>query len=177
MSEAAEAVELPDGELPEGEAPDQSAMLSDNKRAAATFMDELFGRLPKGMDALSGKATQLIKPREVTFLFDGSAGAPDIFMDEDGNYLDVKLTIRSLSSAEEIEALGTIGGNALAAPLALAKRALYAVEDKAIRPEQRELIWEALGSMGRQLVLLAFQNLGGASDAAMGKYRSSFTVS
>lgn len=148
-----------------------------NPRAGADFLDQLFGRLPAGMEALSGKS-QIIKPREVTFLFDGSAGAPNIFIDQNGDYLDVQITVRTLSSAEEIEALGSITNNVGAAPYALAKRALYAVEGKPLKADQRELIWEALGSTGRQLVLMAFQNLGGgASEAAMGKYRSSFSIS
>lgn len=149
-----------------------------NERAQSDFLDQLFGRMPSGMDALSG-GKSLIKSREVTFLFDGSAGAPGIFTDSEGNYLDVMLTVRTLSSAQEIEALSALGeGNIMGAPYALAKQSLVAVEGKPLKTESRELIWEALGSTGRQLVLMAFQQLGGgASESAMGKYRASFTIS
>lgn len=163
-----------EGQATEGEFPERDFI---NPRATNDFMDRLLGRLPKGMDALSGKKP-LIRPREVTFLFDGSAGAPEIFTDADtGDYLDVEITVRSLSSADEIEALSGISNNIGAAPYALAKRSLHAVEGKPLNSEGRDLIWEALGSTGRQLVLMAFQGLGGgASEAAMGKYRSSFSI-
>jgi hypothetical protein len=174
------AAQDPAGQEPTQEATEAAPAQDEfvNQRANADFLDQLFGRFPKGMDALSGKGGQLIKPREVTFIFDGMAGAPGIFTDENGDYLDVELTVRTLSSSEEIEALSSIGTEIGAVPYALAKRSLYAVEGKPLRDEQRPLIWEALGSTGRQLVLMAFQNLGGgASEAAMGKYRSSFSIS
>ena len=160
-----------------GESPQEEV----NAVAGSDFLDRLFGNLPKGMNAMKG-GSPLIKPREVSFLFDGSEGAPDFFTDTPGipggTYVDVELTVRGLSSAEEIEALSEIGTAINAAPYALAKRALYAVSGRPIRPEERDLIWEGLCSGGRQMVLMAFQNLGGgASEAAMGKYRSSFSIS
>lgn len=146
-----------------------------NPRAQEDLLQNIFDRMPKGATALSG-AQAMIKPRRVSFIFDGAAGAPGVFTDSEGNYLDVEVTIQSLSSAEEIDALADLAGNAVAAPFALAKKSLYAIEGKAIKGDQKDFIWEAINQGGRQLCLMAFQSLGASSEVLMGKYQRSFTV-
>jgi len=146
-----------------------------NPRAQGDLLQSIFDRMPKGATALSSGGS-MIKPRRVKFIFDGTAGAPGVFADAEGNYLDVEITVQSLSSAEEIEALAELEGNAVAAPFALAKRSLYAIEGTRIKKEERDFIWEALNQSGRQLVIMASQSLGASSEVLMGKYQSSFTV-
>lgn len=144
-----------------------------NPRAPGDMMDQLVARLPTGAEAI--KASQLIKRRTVSFIFDGSAGAPGIFMDAEGNYLDVELWCQSLSTTDELDALEGVTQQ-IAAPYALAKHCLFAVEGKPIPPDMKEFIWEAIGPVGRQLCIMAMQSLGNVSESAMGKYQSSFTV-
>lgn len=164
--------------LEEAPLPEEAPEVAANKLAPKDFMQSLKRRLPQGQAAMSGASNPLLRPRQVTFVFDGSEGLPSFFMDEDGNYLDVELTVRSLSSFEESDALRDLTKDTIAtAPSALAKRSLYAVAGRPLDSDERDLIWEGLGAAGRQLVLMAYQNFGGASEAAMGKYLSSFTVS
>lgn len=146
--------------------------------AGPDVLDAIFRRLPSGQDALRGGVATLIRSREVRFIFDGAYGAPGIFADEEGNYLDVEITLRSLSSTEELDALSEVTqATAMSAPMAMAKRSIYAIAGKKLHPDRRDFIWEALGGAGRQFCLMAFQQLGAASQVALGKYQSSFTVS
>lgn len=144
-----------------------------NPRANKAFVGNLIARMPTGPDAL--KPVQLIKQRVVSFVFDGSLGAPGIFCDDLGNYLDVEIWCRSLSTVDELEALQGVSSE-IAAPYALAKKGLFAIEGTPIHPEMVDFIWEAIGPVGRQLVIMASQTLGNVSQSALGKYRSSFTV-
>lgn len=154
--------------------PEQLKAAMANPRASTDILDKLIARLPTGPDALA-QQVQLIKRRVVSFIYDGSCGAPGIFMDENGDYLDVKLYCRSLSTVEELEALQGVTTE-MQAPFALAKKSLYAIEGKPIPNDNIDFIWEAIGPVGRQLCLMASQSLGNVSSSALGKYRSSFSV-
>jgi hypothetical protein len=116
----------------------------------------------------------LIERRKFEFQLDGSACAPGVFVDEDGEYFDVMVTLQSLSSAEEIEALtGVRDPNQ--APYVLAKRSLLALNGHVLSADEREFFWEALGMGGRQLAFLAFGTIGSASGVALGKFRATFS--
>lgn len=144
------------------------------KQATSADVSAIFGRLPKGADAFSPKS--ILKPRRVSFDFDGSHGAPGVFTDEDGNYVDIKITLESLDAVREVEAMKNVGENPAAVGMNLAKAMLVEVSGKRLTPEEKDFVWEALGSTGRQMCMMASQNLGASLNAALGKYQNSFTV-
>lgn len=137
--------------------------------------DAVFQRLTQtGARALTGKG-EIVPRRMRTFILDGQTCAPDVFVDEAGAYYDFEVTMRSLDSREEISALaGTTDPGAV--PFLLAKQSLYAINGKAIPGDRKDFLWECLGMGGRQLCLMAFQHLGSASGAALGKFRRSISV-
>lgn len=147
-------------------------------KRVASFLDELQERLPKGPDAL--KDTKLFQPRERSFDFDGAMGGylSDgrlFFSNGAGEPIDVTITVREVGSAEEIKALNA-GETPQEAPFLLAKAALYKLDGKVIPPHLKNMVWEGLGSTGRSAVIMAFGEMGGSSEAMLGKYRSTLTV-
>lgn len=134
------------------------------------FTPELLGRLKKqhlqSAEALAGG--EVIKRRKISFEIDGVDCEEGIFVNPDGDYVTFKITLRGLSSGEEIKAITGIRDGAQM-PFMMSKASLYALNDKALSEADRDFLWEALGSAGRQLVHIAFQGLGAASDAALGK--------
>lgn len=135
------------------------------------LLDRLTDRLmPKGDAALG--AAPILKRRQVSFLIDGAECEPDVFTTTAGEYIVFKVTMRSLSSAEEIDALSGLK-HAQMAPMLLARASFVAVNDKPIPGATRDFWWEALGMAGRQLCFLAFQSIGAASTGALGKFQSS----
>ncbi len=126
--------------------------------------------MPKGAAALS--SAPILKRRRVSFLIDGSECEPDVFVTAAGDYIVFKITMQSLTSAEEIDALSGLK-HAQMAPMLLARAAFKEVNDNPIPAAMRDFWWEALGMAGRQLCFLAFQSIGAASTGALGKFRSS----
>lgn len=128
----------------------------------------------EGKDALRGGP--VVKRKRKTFIMDGSQCAPFMFLDPaSGDYVDFKITMQSLTSTEEVEALGGVT-NPGQIPSLLAKRSLYAVNGKPIPSARKDFLWEALGQQGRQICLVAFSQLGSASAAAMGKLARSIST-
>lgn len=147
---------------------------------AQNFDPGLLGRLfeaktKTGQEALAGGG-DLIRRSEAHFILDGASATEDFFVDQNGEYFDVRLTVRSLTSQEEIEALQGLR-DASMVPFMLAKACLYALNGTPLDAVQKEFLWEGLGMRGRQLCLVAFQQMGGASDAALGKFQASFSLS
>ncbi len=133
------------------------------------LVDRLRARhMPSGASALN--AGEIIKRRRVSFEIDGVECEPDMFVDDAGDYITFKVTLRALTSTQEIEALRGIK-DATMAPMMMAKSSLYAINDKPIGENDRDFFWECLGP-SRQICMLAFNMLGAASEAAMGKYLS-----
>lgn len=128
----------------------------------------------EGKDAL--KAGPIVKRKRKTFTMDGSQCAPFMFVDAaTGDYVDFKITMQSLTSTEEVNALGGVT-NPGQIPSLLAKHSLYAVNGKPIPADRKDFLWEALGQQGRQICLVAFSQLGSASAAAMGKLARSIST-
>lgn len=127
-------------------------------------------KVPKGAEALKHTG-EIIRRREVTFDVDGADCAEGAFVDQEGNYLVFNITLRSLSSAQELECLRQVQKGP-EAPFIMARMALYKVNGRELDEARRGFVWEALGMGGRQVVLGAFQVLGAASEAALGKYLS-----
>ena len=104
-----------------------------------------------------------IPRRKITFEVDPDACAPGIFP---GPFL---LTMQSLSSAEELTALRGVGDDAIAVGLSLAVASLHKLNGTEIGYTQRQWLWEALGSGGRQLCATMFARVGMANAGALGK--------
>lgn len=137
--------------------------------------DRIFQRVTKrGAAALTGG--EIIQRKLRSFVLDGQACTPDFFIEPStGEYFDVQVTLRSLTSAEEIEALNGLT-DAGQVPYLLTRAALYAINGKPIDPDRKDFFWEGFGMQGRQLCLMAFQHIGSASGAAVGKYQRSISV-
>jgi hypothetical protein len=156
----------------EEEIPQQPAATED---LSADFADRVFERVTTtGAAALTGKG-ELIKRRRVSFMLDGASCSPDVYCDEDGNYLDFRVTVQSLNSREEVEAIQGVT-DAGQVPFMLAKASLCRINGKPIAADRKDFHWEAFGQGGRQLVLLAFQQVGSASGIALGKFQASISV-
>jgi len=127
-----------------------------------------------GPGALTGG--ELIQRKQRSFILDGQAATPFFFWDTTtGEYVDVKITMRSLNSVEEAHALDGLTDPGQM-PFLLAKAALHAINDTPIPRDRLDFFWEGLGMGGRQLAMMAFQEVGSASAAAVGKFRSSISV-
>lgn len=169
VSEQGEATEEASAETEATEVGAGSVYSKDDKRS--DLMDRLTERLlPKGAAAMRGG--EIIKRREITFDLDGVECEPGVFTDEEGNYITFQVTLRGLTSAQELEAMRGVK-DGTEAPLRMCKLALCAINGKPIERDRLDFWWEALGSGGRQICFMAFQSLGAASEAAMGKYLTS----
>lgn len=167
MSEATqEGAESPEAEAPAPPPPPRDAGVA----------DRVFQRLTKsGAAALGGG--EIIGRKVRKFILDGQSCAPDFFVNPDtGDYFDVEITMRGLTSSEEIAALNGVT-DAGQVPYLLARASFYAINGKPITDEARkDFFWEGFGMQGRQLCLMAFGHIGSASGAAVGKFHKSITV-
>lgn len=135
----------------------------------------VFDKMTKtGSGALRG-GQEVIPRRMRRFILDGAVCAPDVFVDGNGDYIDFEVTMRSLSSKEEISALDGIA-NAGAVPFALARASFHAINGKVLDPGQKEFFWEAFGMGGRQICFAAFQQVGSASGVSLGKFLSTVST-
>jgi hypothetical protein len=148
----------------------------DTLNRSPDLFDQVWRKLTvTGPGALS-KQGDLVRRRKVSFVVDGSCCAPDVFVNEVGEYYDFELTVQALNAQEEIDALEGLT-QAGQVPYLLGRAALHAVNGKVLDSEEKkDLLWEALGQQGRQLVVMAAQTIGSVSAGALGKYQSSFTV-
>lgn len=137
--------------------------------------DRIFNRITKvGPSALAGG--ELIQRKTKTFLLDGASCSPFFFWDEGtGDYLDVEVTVRSLTTVEEIEALKGMTDPGQV-PWLLARASLWALNGTPIPYDRKDFFWEGFGMGGRQLAMMAFQHIGSASQVALGKFQSSISV-
>lgn len=137
--------------------------------------DRIFNRLTRpGASALSGG--DIISRKIKSFTLDGQSCTPYFFWDAaTGEYLDVKVTMRSLTSSEEIEAMAGLTEPGQL-PYLLGRASLYALNDTPIPEDRKDFFWEGFGMGGRQLCLMAFQYVGSASGAALGKFQRSISA-
>lgn len=113
-----------------------------------------------------GDTKSPIPRRFITFEVDPDACAPGIFP---GPFL---LTLATLTSGEELEALKDVGDDPVRIGMSLARRALNAVNGSELGPIEREWLWEALGGGGRQLASAMFAEIGQTDVRALGKARA-----
>lgn len=157
-------------EVPENQ-PDLSAKLDESTDLA----DRIFERQTKTGAAAMG-SDPIIPRKRRTFIMDGASCAPFIYWDSaTGDYLDFKVTIQSLSHADEIAAMTGVR-DAGQVPSLLCMHSLYAINGKPIRKDRKAFYWETFGQQGRQIVLMAFQSIGSASGAALGKFQRSLSI-
>ncbi len=151
----------------------------DPQPATGGQLRALFERsVKRGPDAMVGGSA--LKPREVTFLLDGSVGelredGSPVFSDEAGNIVDIPVTLQSLTPEKELNALRNQTDPA-SIPFALAKAQLARVGGEPLDTAMREWFWRAIGSGGRQICVIAAQHVGGAGQTVMGKYQKSLAV-
>ncbi len=124
--------------------------------------------------ALSGGKRDLFPRQEIDLIIDGSECAPNVFCDEDGVYYDFKITLRSLSSAEELDVFSTsdVTEDQVGGAFQMAKKSFYKMNGTKMKSDQKDLLWELLGPKGRQLVMRGFGEISQISPAAVGKLRS-----
>ncbi len=166
MAEDTQGAESPEAEAPAAPpTPPRDAGLA----------DRVFERLTKrGAAALNGG--EIIGRKVRKFILDGQSCAPDFFVNPDsGDYFDVEVTMRGLTSSEEIAALNGVT-DAGQVPYLLARASFYALNGKPIPEERKDFFWEGFGMQGRQLCMMAFSHVGSASGAAVGKFHKSITV-
>lgn len=150
--------------------------MGNRENFSGDVLAQIVARKTRSGAAAMGDSREIIDRHVYSFVLEGDQGAPDFFVDSEGNYFDVRITLRSLTSREEIAALqGITDGSA--APLKLAMACLWKLNDQVLGPEEKELVWEGLGMKGRQLCLLGFNIIGGASQSALGKFRNTFSQS
>jgi len=138
--------------------------------------ERLFERFSKGGgDALKNTA-ELFPRRTMSFIMAGDACAPHVFWNpHTGAYIDFRVTLRSLSSTEEIQAMRGVRDGAVV-QYNLARAAFHAINGKPIPENRKDFYWEAFGMGGRQMCMVAFQMIGSAGDSALGKFQSTSTI-
>ena len=104
---------------------------------------------------------------------DASVCAPGVF-DE-----DFEVTLRALTSAEELAAARGSKGDVTVMALDMAKRSIHAIDGEVVDRSrgQDEWLWGVIGSGGRQLITAMFANIGTPGEAALGKAMASIKVS
>lgn len=163
-----EAIEIPVSALRSAEVnfPQESA----GKTAHEGFFAEVFERRTKTGKGAMGGGKELIPRREMTFVIDGACCSPDVFVDEEGEYLDLEIEMRSLSSAEEMRILKANVKTPENIAKELAKATIRRVTGTKLTDETRLWFWEALGQAGRSLIYLAYNQIAAPTDAALGKF-------
>jgi hypothetical protein len=126
-----------------------------------------------GRAALTGG--ELVERQRLSFDVPGDECAPGFFEDANGDPITVRFTMQSLTSGEEASVLNGLESPSQAGFL-LAKACLWKLNGKVMDPDQKNLIWEGLGMKGRQLCFVAFQSLGSAAMASLGKSLQSYSI-
>ncbi len=126
-------------------------------------------RTMMGADALSGEDP--IPRSYAEFIMDHTVCAPGLFPG------DFKIKLQSLTSSEEIHAMRGVD-DPMAVATVLAKASIYALNGTPIKSsDQKDFLWEAISSGGRQVVQNMFAQMGFAPQRALGKAIASTTIS
>lgn len=138
----------------------------------ADMIDRLFDRHAPA-NSLSKSP---IRQRELTFTLAGEACTPGFLEDEDGVPIDVRITMRTVDSGGELEALKKVSTPGEVAHQ-LAYAFLYKLNGRVLSEDQKAFLWEGVGIAGRHIMVTAYHRIGGAGESAMGKFLKSFTIS
>lgn len=156
---------------PESPPPDKlKEELEKNVNNDPDLLERIFEiRTQTGPEAMSGG--EPIPKTECTFIMDHTVCEPGVFPQ------DFKITLRGLSSGQEISATKDHGNDALEVGIMLAKASLYALNGRPIKEsDHRDFLWEAIGSGGRQIVQAMYAQFGMAPASALGKAMASTTI-
>lgn len=122
--------------------------------------------------SISDGSRQSLPRKEVTFVVDHTVCAAGVF-DE-----DFELTLRSLTSQDELAAARACKGDVTVMAMLMARNSLHALNgamlDRGLG--QDEWLWNVLDAGGRQLVVMMFANVGAPGEAALGKALASVTM-
>lgn len=132
--------------------------------------DEVWARMSSRMSA--GGGPKGIMRRRLSFIVDHELCEPGTFGE------DFELTIMSLSSGQEMAAAREAGGDPMTMAFELAQRSICEING---RPLSRgkgevEMLWEWIGSPGRNLVATMFTDLAAPSKDASKKAQDSLRV-
>ena len=130
-------------------------------------------RTVSGAGAFGGG--EIVPRRRVTFDVDGAECCPGVFVDGEGRPVTFKLTLVSLTSAEEIKVTQGVMDPAQAV-FATAKASIEALNGTRVQGDKLDFLWEALGPGGRQIVVTLYQQVGACSPAGMGKALASCLI-
>ena len=91
---------------------------------------------------------------------------------------DFMLTISSLTNHEEIEAARGAKGDSVMLAYSMAKSSIYAVNGKRVGrgTGHLDVLWEAIGPQGRNIVVGQWSELSSASEEALGKANRTMRV-
>lgn len=110
-------------------------------------------------------------PRKMaTFVMDHTECGPGVFPQ------DFKVTLRSLSSRDEMKAAKAAKSDPASLGFEMAKASLYKINGDLLGHAEKEFFWDAFDNGGRQLVMYAFQKIAGAREESVGKVLESLEV-
>lgn len=134
------------------------------------FLSNLHSRMTTTLSGGAAPDEGLFR-RFVEFEVDVSICAPGVTE----NFL---LTLSTLMSGQETEAARNAGGDAVKMGMTMAKSAIYAVNGVRVSKGSGHLdvLWEALGPGGRNLVVQVWGDLSQASEEALGKAKATMRV-
>lgn len=142
-------------------------------RAKRGFFDAVYQQHTRtGADAFTD--APLLPRRRYKFDLDTSEALPGIFVDGDGNPVILEVTVCSLTSGEELEALAGLK-NPAEAQLRLTRRSIESVSGTELDDDKRAFFWEAIGPAGRAVVTIAFSRCGTPGASTLGKFQASFS--
>lgn len=152
-----------------------AAPIATRKNEDPELLSKLFERFTRsGQGAL--KDRPLFGIRTLSFTLSGADCEPGVFEDENGVSFDVTLTMRALNPEQEMDAISSAPRGQVV-PFHMAKCMLHRLNGALITDQKRDFVWQAIGMRGRSLCFTAYQELAGASLAALGKYQQSYSMS
>lgn len=149
---------------------DNTAPTAPKGEAVVQVDQGMFDRVYQRMTAEGVRPMDLPR-REATFTVDHTVCMPGVFTE------DFEVTIRSLSSADELAASRSSNGDPVIMAFALAKASLRAVNGRLLKTHEREVFWEWLDSGGRQVVTAVFTKVGMADEETTKKAMGTLRIS
>ena len=116
-------------------------------------------------DAL--RASSPVPRKSITFVMDLSEQCPGAFDDD-----EVEVTLQALTSKEEVAAVRGVL-DALEVVHKMARASVHLINGAPCVGAQLDWFWEIIGTGGRSLVEVMYQEVGSLGPAALGKARSS----
>jgi len=134
------------------------------------FLNNLHARMTTTLSSGSGPDEGMLR-KFVEFVMPATVCGPAVTE-------DFILTLATLTSGQELAAARSASGDAVAMGMNMARESVYSVNGKRVTKGSGhlDLLWEALGPPGRNLVIQQWSNLSVASDEDMGKANATVRV-